>query len=489
MKRRLVVVGLDGACWEIINRIGLDRLPNLKKIVDGGCSGNLISTIPYVTAPAWTSAFTGVNPGKHGIFNFTISEGEKLQPLTSNEKRYPMIWDMLGKNGLKTIAVAVPLTYPAKKINGVMVTGFGTPGMTGDFAYPDDIKKLIKERYEDFRVSPLSNPKRKERYIDEAYTVAKQNSDLTKVLMEKYPDWDLTITVFSSTDWTQHFFWDDTEALYKMYGEADKFLGWLFDNVIDEKTYVVIMSDHGFVKNKRVFSVFKFLNDKGMVSVQKNTVKSLLSSLGITKNLLKDLDVFRLRHKWFLPLKKFIPQTKQDSKNVDVKKSKIFFAGRAIHLNCSEEEKMAIKKQLEEVIDPKTGTKPIKLILDKNELYWGGDLTSVPDLFLEPAEGYQIETTYDKNLFRDMGEDDPAVHSINGVHAFYGGQIRKSSEKMKIWDITPMILHILGQPLYNDMDGVVYRDVFDEDSELRKTESKKIINIKRFSSLIKKKKG
>ena len=304
--------------------------------------------------------------------------------------------------------------------------------------------------------------------------------------MKKYPNWDLTITVFSSTDWIQHFFWNDTETLYKMYKEADKFLGWLFENVIDEETYVVIMSDHGFIKNKRFFSVFKFLNDKGFISIRKNTVKKLLSSLGITKNLLKDLDVFRLRHKWFLPLKKFIPQTKQDSKNLDIKKSKISFVGRAMRLNCSEEEKMAIKKELEKVTDPRTGIKPIKVVLDKNELYWGGDLSSVPDLFIEPAESYQIGTTYDNNLFRDVAEDVPAVHGIKGVHAFYGKQIKKSNEKMKIWDITPMILHLLKQPIYDDMDGVVYQQIFKEDGDLRKSEIKKIINIKRFSSLIKK---
>jgi len=82
-----------------------------------------------------------------------------------------------------------------------------------------------------------------------------------------------------------------------------------------------------------------------------------------------------------------------------------------------------------------------------------------------------------------------AMHALEGIHVVYGKQVKNLRKKMKIWDITPMILHILGQPLYNDMDGIVYRDVFDEDSELRKTESKKIINIKRFSSLIKKKKG
>jgi hypothetical protein len=45
------------------------RLPNLKRMVEKSTSGRLESTIPP-SPPAWTSFMTGVNPGKHGVFDF-----------------------------------------------------------------------------------------------------------------------------------------------------------------------------------------------------------------------------------------------------------------------------------------------------------------------------------------------------------------------------------------------------------------------------------
>ena len=68
---RVLVVGLDGATWDVIFPLLQEgKLPNLKYLIDGGMWGYLNSTNPPMTLPSWSSMLTGCNPGKHGIFDF-----------------------------------------------------------------------------------------------------------------------------------------------------------------------------------------------------------------------------------------------------------------------------------------------------------------------------------------------------------------------------------------------------------------------------------
>ena len=62
MKKRLMIIGIDGADWRLIQPwIADGKLPTFTKIIDNGVSGHLKSTIPPVSAPAWTSAIVGLD--------------------------------------------------------------------------------------------------------------------------------------------------------------------------------------------------------------------------------------------------------------------------------------------------------------------------------------------------------------------------------------------------------------------------------------------
>ena len=68
---KMLVLGLDGATWDVIfPLLQAGKMPNLKYLVDGGMWGYLNSTNPPMTLPSWSSMLTGCNPGKHGIFDF-----------------------------------------------------------------------------------------------------------------------------------------------------------------------------------------------------------------------------------------------------------------------------------------------------------------------------------------------------------------------------------------------------------------------------------
>src|SRR3989304_4906039 len=70
-RNRLILIGMDWGTFKIIDPLIKEgKLPNLQHLIREGTRAVLKSTIPPLTPPAWVSLMTGVNPGKHGLFDF-----------------------------------------------------------------------------------------------------------------------------------------------------------------------------------------------------------------------------------------------------------------------------------------------------------------------------------------------------------------------------------------------------------------------------------
>ena len=75
MGARLVIVGIDGGTFDLAGAWAEQGLlPNLARLMEKGVWGDLTSTYPPITAPAWSSFLTGCNPGKHGVFDFLVRD-------------------------------------------------------------------------------------------------------------------------------------------------------------------------------------------------------------------------------------------------------------------------------------------------------------------------------------------------------------------------------------------------------------------------------
>ena len=93
---RTLIIGLDGATWDVIKPLAEEgKLPTLKKLMEEGVWDNLKSTIPPITGPAWFSLATGMNPGKLGVFDFLSRKDNtyKLYPASSRDFRGKAIWN------------------------------------------------------------------------------------------------------------------------------------------------------------------------------------------------------------------------------------------------------------------------------------------------------------------------------------------------------------------------------------------------------------
>src|SRR5215203_4563182 len=85
--QRLLIVGWDGADWDILRPLmEAGTLPTVSSLVGGGTSGTLVSTLPTHSWAAWASFLTGMHPAGHGVFDFVERHPEDPQrriPVTS----------------------------------------------------------------------------------------------------------------------------------------------------------------------------------------------------------------------------------------------------------------------------------------------------------------------------------------------------------------------------------------------------------------------
>jgi len=127
----IFVLGLDGASNENLEHaFTRTHLPNFKSILGAGSRRSLVSVYPYVTAPAWASMFSGVNPGKHGVFDMFQLKNDTLHPPNLRNSDVPFLWDYLSWAGKRVLILGIPFIHPAPEVNGIFVTGRFVPRMT-----------------------------------------------------------------------------------------------------------------------------------------------------------------------------------------------------------------------------------------------------------------------------------------------------------------------------------------------------------------------
>jgi predicted AlkP superfamily phosphohydrolase/phosphomutase len=146
--RKVVFVGIDGAAWEFIDPlIRNGDLPNLRRVKEEGTYGRLSSIPCYVSPPAWTSMLTGCSPEETGVYSYGMWDGREREfgSVSADDVETPSIWDIASYCGKKVGVFNVPMTYPPRPVNGVMVSGMMTPYEMGNppRGRPSTDRKLI----------------------------------------------------------------------------------------------------------------------------------------------------------------------------------------------------------------------------------------------------------------------------------------------------------------------------------------------------------
>ena len=119
----VLIIGLDGATFDLIGpwaRTG--ELPTLATLMSQGAWGRLASTLPPFSFPAWTTFMTGVNPGQHGIFDFTQRRPGtyEVEFINATYRRRPSVWQVLSRARRRVGVMGLPATYPPETLNGFL---------------------------------------------------------------------------------------------------------------------------------------------------------------------------------------------------------------------------------------------------------------------------------------------------------------------------------------------------------------------------------
>jgi tetratricopeptide (TPR) repeat protein len=122
---RVIFIGLDGADWTLLDQyIQRGTMPTLAGLVRDGASGTLTTLHPPLSPLLWTTMVTGVSPLEHRILDFLRVNpvSRKREPITSDERQVPAIWNMATYSGKRAAALGFWATYPAEAVNGLLVS-------------------------------------------------------------------------------------------------------------------------------------------------------------------------------------------------------------------------------------------------------------------------------------------------------------------------------------------------------------------------------
>ena len=156
--RRVVVIGLDGLDPGLAEQwMTSGDLPNLRRLAHTGGFRRLGTTLPPLTPAAWSSFSTGVDPSRHGIFDFVTRDPRTYKPTLSSvdisrrrrsfgvgrwrlswdrpslrsRRRSELFWHYLGRAGVPSSIIRMPITFPAEPFPGVLLSGMCAPDLRG----------------------------------------------------------------------------------------------------------------------------------------------------------------------------------------------------------------------------------------------------------------------------------------------------------------------------------------------------------------------
>jgi predicted AlkP superfamily phosphohydrolase/phosphomutase len=520
---KVLIVGLDAATFElIIPWIAEGKLPNLAALMKEGAWGRLASVLPPITPPAWTSFMTGKNPGKHGIFHFLEAQpgSYELRYLNAGSRRTKTIWRMLNDAGFTVGAMNIPFTYPPEHLNGFQISGMDTPSEKSPFIHPPELRSELVGllgRFElDLRyLGFMSTDARREQVLSEMEQLDDQWLRASLYLMEKRPA-DVMMFTFMSIDTVQHYFWQymDREhhlydpAVAQRFGNAVLHVYQRLDDAVGQllkkapgNTSVFVVSDHGGgPTSDRVIYLNRYLAQLGLLHYcrdERPAVKKLVQKLvrSVYLSVIASLshhaksrlaNLFPAFRKWFESTATSFTEidwgrTKAYCTEVLASPPSIWINRKGVKptgiVEESEYEPLLklISDKLKELKDPRTNEPVIKRIFRRDEIFNGPFTDEAADLILDWWETSNFSTSpslpdHSDEPAVEIRERKPAegaewggTHRRDGILIAQGAPFKKGVQihGAQLIDMAPTILHLMGQPVPEDMDGRVLQDLFE----------------------------
>lgn len=503
---KVIVIGLDGGTFRVLRPlIDAGIMPTLGRMMREGASGSLFTTRPPVTCPAWPTMFTGVNPGRHGVFSFSYRDQltRSVRTASGNDIRADKLWDIAGEQGKRVAILNVPITFPATQVNGVMLTGFVSPDESPNVFWPHTFGADLRGEFDKLFLNWAVLGHRPSE-IDRREAHIRRINDLMVHRCRKFEwitareDFDFCFLVHEYTDRINHLFYHIIDREFDAHRDPrnagaldllkeghrmlDESIGQFVARFKDAN--FLFVSDHGFDGVKRWVYVNNLLEAHGLTRLHpfRTWADVITRHLNMPTSIRERLGVEQRGVVWHkldparLPL-------------IDYPRSK-GYAGpqleHAVYVNVAGREPQGtvqpgkdyerVRQKIVDVLssatDPETGGRVFEGVWTREELYHGPYVENAPDIIYELSRGYMVSNAIlpprllQGGFLRPLraGWDISGYHRPEGIFIGWGPAFNVCNiGSANILDIAPTVLYLLGLGIPSYMDGRLMESAIRED--------------------------
>ncbi len=498
---RVLFVGLDGGAKSVLDA-GFERgwFPNLSALWKRSAHGILRSSDPMVTPVAWTSFSTGSDPADHGIHEFYSIDpiDRSIHHNDSNDVRVPTIWQALGDSGREIVSMNLPMTYPAPRAPGIVVSGSDAPNRKSAFLQCPEFAAELADLAPDYTNAIIW--KRRPQRFDELEALARRNCAVFRaqaqaaLLADQRSDWSAMMVHYHNLDSLQHRLWpyldvDQTAANEPEWSKQvvtclralDESIGVLLELASKREAAVVVASDHGFGPCKALVNV-----------------NGLLRAGGFQRPMSLGSRVIHRAHRLGDRFKRWLARrtpgglARRSSRSIlgqvgcDWKRTVAFapfgqLSGNiflspdfAKHESKADRVKRELIEWFKDATDPNTGDRLFRHVYDVAERQ-GVDprIAGCADVLALSADGYQAQAKWSRSKSDVLLLPDynlPATHYLEGVTAIDAPDVNPGRLlAADLRDLAPTALAILDEPIPQTMTGRVIHEAFHTPLPVRRT--------------------
>lgn len=465
---KVVVIGIDGATWDsVIPYAEKGLLPGYRKFLTDGLHGPLLSTIPYITQPGWKAYSMGKNPGKMGVYFWSKIDWKdfKIKNINSLGFHGRDYWDILSDMGLRVSIIDMPSTFPPKKVNGVMLSGF--PHGEGPWTFPEEFESKIPPSYVKEGVHLFTRNEDPDVTMDGIEREIKSRFDMGEMLWDS----DLVHITVTMNDHVSHFMWDNPHIMLRNLKANDEGIQKILSR--NKDGYTFLMSDHGNGPIEDEFYANEFLSREGLL-VRKEVRKGMISRESVV-GIGNKLGLYKIARSLPDSMQQRIVKRVQSldssmetdvEEGIDWKETKVLaldeglFYLNPLYIDEREDILDDLNKRLSS-LKSKTGKQVFRNIMRGSEVYWGPYLSDAPDLVALTNEIYHQRYQLSGYVWASdipkekMGYRTVQVghHRIKGIFGLVGPGITEKLISPSIYDLAPTILKLFGAQIPSDMDG------------------------------------
>ncbi len=478
MGLELLLVGWDGATFALLEPLARKGvMPNLQGLLSRGIRADLLSIVPPLTPPAWTSLITGRSPGYHGVFDFFQKESPgsiHLRMALSGNIRAETLWSMLNRQGKKTTVLNFPVMFPPPPVDGTLISGGwltwrqlrlachpaslyeeirNLPGL--------DLRTLAMDMAHEARAVEGCSSDELLSFVERHIQRERHWFRILAHLMDTRPT-ETVAVLFDGIDKIQHLCWtrladwsrQETtrpapgdpvlEAALAYYRELDGILGRLLDRM-EENTHLLIVSDHGFGESRDIFFVNQWLHEQGLLAWKEDKGPAPAGD--------QHLGMSHISRHVF---------------EMDWERTRAFAAtpsSNGIHLlplETDDPAEVREKRELEERIiagltalrSPTTGEALVRRVWRRGEAFPGPYGNLGPDLTLSLWDGGLVSILASDGPVRRRSEP-VGSHRPEGVFVGQGPALLEGERHppISLLDVTPVALHAVGLPVPAGLEG------------------------------------